>query len=114
VAPRLRGTSGQAAPLLLGVLAVFVVALLALGSLVGAAADAARARTAADAAALAGVTGGRAGAGELAAVNGGRLVSYRPVADGVEVVVSVGEAHASARAELAPVPAESAAPGHQR
>jgi hypothetical protein len=109
VAARAGETSGQAAPVLAGLLALFVVALLALGALAGAAGDAARARTAADAAALAAVSGGRSAAEALATANGARLVSYRTVtggsipAPGVVVVVAVGDAHAAARAELAPV-----------
>jgi hypothetical protein len=101
--------SGQAAPVLLGVLALFVAALLALGALVNAASDAARARTAADAAALAGASGGQPAAEALAIANGGRLISFRAAGEGVMVVVRVGEASAAARAELAP-----RAPGHEQ
>jgi hypothetical protein len=91
------------------VLAVFVTATLALATLVGAAADAARARTAADAAALAGASGGRRAAAALAESNGARLISYEALpgrefpGSGVVVVVAVGEARAAARAEMAPV-----------
>jgi hypothetical protein len=99
---RCRGERGQAAPLLLGVVALFIVALLGLAALATAAADAARARTAADAAALAGVRGGRSAANALAAANGGRLVAFHS-GDDVVVVVAVGDAQATARAELAPV-----------
>lgn len=90
------------------VLALFVSGLIALGTLAGAAGDAARARTAADAAALAGAWGERGEAERLAAANGGRLVQFSAVGGGpygpsVVAVVAVGEARAAARAELAPV-----------
>jgi hypothetical protein len=91
-----------------GVLALSVGMVLALATLIGAAGDAARARTAADAAALAGASAGRGAATALAESNGGHLVSYRSVAGGessapgVVVVVAVGEARAAARAEMAP------------
>lgn len=60
------------------------------------------ARTAADAAALAGVEGGPAAAGRLAAANGGRLVSFAAAGDSVTVSVRCGDASAVARASNGP------------
>ncbi len=56
------------------------------------------AQSAADAAALAGVTGGRATAGELAAANGGVLVGWSVSGRQVTVRVQVGDRVAVARA----------------
>lgn len=96
---RLAGEQGQALPLLMGLLAVAVVAILALGPLIGAASDKSRASTAADAAALAGAAEGEDAARAMAEANGGRLVHY--VAEGRQVWVSVevGDAEAVAKAE---------------
>lgn len=68
--------------------------------------DASRARTAADAAALAGVTGGRQAAEQLASGNGAAIVEFtessRDGAVTVTVTVRVGDATSSARASDAP------------
>ena len=61
-----------------------------------------RAQAAADAAALAGVRGGEAAAAELAAANGGRLVSFRREGSDVIVVVERGASDATARASDGP------------
>lgn len=61
-----------------------------------------RAQLAADAAALAGLDGGRAGAGRLAALNGGRLVEFSRSGATVSVEVRVGESSARARASDGP------------
>jgi hypothetical protein len=61
-----------------------------------------RAQNAADAAALAGVTGGRGAAVELARANGAALVMWEPVGDTVVVTVAVDGRTASARATDAP------------
>ena len=95
-----RGNDGQAVPLIGGIVAVAVVLLIAVGELGRTAADGARARTAADAAALAGSAEGRAAAAQLAAENGGTLVSYAADQGAVRVTVSVGRARATARAAL--------------
>ena len=97
---------GQAAPLMIVMLLVLMVAVMALvgaGQLLD---DSARARTAADAAALAGAAAGRSEAAALAAANGGSLVSYAEqeiVGDHdvllVTVEVRVGRASQTARAE---------------
>ena len=89
---------GQAIPWLLLVM-VTALALVAFAARLGPVVDdAARARTAADAAALAGAVSGEEGARSLAEANGGRLVSFTPTQDGVEVVVQVGEVRARAEA----------------
>src|SRR5262245_24937959 len=97
-----RGDSGQAMPLVIGVAAVMAVLLLALGRFAVTVTDSARARTAADAAALAGASGGRAAAAEMARVNGGDLVDYQVISalTGIDVLVRVrvGRVTASARA----------------
>ena len=56
------------------------------------------AQSAADAAALAGVTGGRVAAGELAAANGGALVGWSVAGRQVTVRVQIGDQVAVARA----------------
>lgn len=61
-----------------------------------------RARTAADAAALAGVSGGRGGATELARANGAVLIAWSESGDEVTVTVRVGDRTATARATDAP------------
>lgn len=82
--------------LLVVLLAMSLVVMAArLGSVVD---DAARARTAADAAALAGAVDGEARARQLAAANGGELVSFVATSTGVDVVVRVGAARARAEA----------------
>jgi len=92
---------GQAAPLGAMVLGMAAVLGWALAGVASDAVDAARARTAADAAALAGVTGGRAAAEQLAASNGGSVVSWteRAGTGGIrELVVSVRVGDATAQA----------------
>jgi hypothetical protein len=103
---RVRGESGQAVPLLLGVLVVGLVLTVAVSRVAIGAVDAARARTAADAAALAGAQSGRAAAAVAAAENGGHLLTYRQVGQDVIVEVEVGVARATARATLVAVPGD--------
>ncbi len=95
------GERGQALPLMAGVVAL--VAVLALGVVrVGeVVTDRARAHTAADAAALAGASGGRSEAEEVAADNGGELVGFVRRGSEVEVTVRVSDMEAVARARLA-------------
>ena len=64
--------------------------------------DHARAESAADAAALAGVTGGEAASGEIAAANGASLVAWSRSGHDVTVTVQVGEQEATARATDGP------------
>ncbi len=97
---------GQAAPLMVVMLLVSMVAVVAtveVGQLLD---ESARARTAADAAALAGAAAGREEAAALAAANGGLLLSYteqEAVGDSdvllVTVAVQVGRASQTARSE---------------
>lgn len=61
-----------------------------------------RARSAADAAALAGVTGGRVAAADLATVNGADLIGYHRAGRAVTVRVQVGDQVVVARATDAP------------
>lgn len=94
---------GQAMPwmMLVVLLAMTLVAFAArLAPVVD---DAAQARTAADAAALAGAASGEGAARELAAANGGRLVSFARTWRGVVVVVAVGEVQARAEASATAV-----------
>ncbi len=98
---RVAGDRGQAAILLVVVVATLaVVVAAALAELGGHALDRSRAQHAADAAALASLDGGAAAAGELARRNGAVLVSWRrgPGPDEVTVVVRVGDSTATARA----------------
>ena len=79
-------------------LAVMGAATLALIPVTGELIDRQRARTAADAAALAGTTGGRELAAQLAAANGGALVAWSESGHTVTVTVRVGDRTAVARA----------------
>jgi hypothetical protein len=97
---RLAGPSGQALPLVVGIVALAALGVVALGRFAAATVDAARARTAADAAALAGASDGRAAAVAVAAANGGSLVSFAARDETVIVEVRVGDALAGARATL--------------
>jgi hypothetical protein len=74
--------------------------LIALGHLGAIVADRSRARTAADAAALAGASDGEAEARSIAAANGGAVQRYVQSGGAVEVTVEVGQAEATARAEV--------------
>ncbi len=89
---------GQAAPLVLAVVALAIVVLLTLVPLARAAGERAAARTAADAAALAGAAEGEEAAREVAAANGGRLVAWRAEGRDVWVAVTLGDARATAKA----------------
>jgi len=95
-------SSGQATVLLLAVIALVVVLMAATAQFAGRLLTREQAQIAADAAALAGTSGGRPAAAELAGANGAELLSF--VVDGgvVHVVVQVDEATASARATRAP------------
>jgi hypothetical protein len=100
---RIRGSSGQALPLLLVVLLVAVATMVVLGRLGGRAVDAARARTAADAAALAGAAEGASGAEALARANGSGSAHVLGGVGDATVSVRVGAVDARARAQ-APAP----------
>jgi hypothetical protein len=104
-----RGDDGQVGvAMAMVVLAAVTGMILLLGALGATVNDRLRARTAADAAALAGVTGGRAAAEEVARANAGVVESYAvlgPSGRGsgdvgveVEVAVRVGRARAVSRA----------------
>jgi hypothetical protein len=80
----------------MALVATLLVGLVALGNLEG---DRARAQTAADAAALAGAAEGRDAAVAVVVENDGDLRSYAAEGSAVEVVVRVGDAEATARAE---------------
>jgi Flp pilus assembly protein TadG len=95
---RSRVDHGQAAPLLLVIVAVIIVGLVGLAEYGHGLAQTARARAAADASALAGTIGGRGAATRVAAANGARLVSFAAHGDTIVVEVVVGEAHATAAA----------------
>ena len=101
-AERCRRDWGQVAPLMLGVVAVAVVLLLALGPLGRATQQRAAARTAADAAALAGAAEGEAAAREVAESNGAELVGWHAEGNDVWVVVTLGDARAEAKARRDP------------
>ena len=97
---------GQAAPLMIVLLFVVMVAVVATAEIGRLLNESAQARTAADAAALAGAASGREEAAERAAANGGVLLSYeeeKPAGDSdallVTVDVQVGRASRTARAE---------------
>jgi hypothetical protein len=98
--------NGQAAALVVGVIAVLLVIVVAVGSFGRHLGDLARAHTAADAAALAGASAGRAAAAEMAAANGARLAAFSVIGTDVVVTVTVGRVSVSARAAIPgpPVP----------
>ena len=83
-------------------LAVSGAAMVALVPWFDAMIDRERARTAADAAALAGVTGGRDAATEIAAANGAELVAWTRDGQTVTVTVRVDANRATARATNGP------------
>jgi hypothetical protein len=96
------GDQGQATVLLLAVVALMVVCMVATARFGARLVDREQAQVAADASALAGLTGGRSGAAQLAGANEGVLVSFTMVGDDVQVVVRVGDESATARATRAP------------
>jgi hypothetical protein len=98
----MRHDVGQAVVLVLAVSVVVVLAMVAVARLGRRVFDEEQAQVAADAAALAATTGGAPAAAALASANGGVLVRFAADGNGVMVVVSVGEARATARATRAP------------
>jgi hypothetical protein len=92
---------GQTTVLLLAVIALVVMAV-ATAQFAGRVVARQQAQVAADAAALAGTIGGRPAADALATANHGVLVSFVVVGDSVQVVVTVEDASATARATRAP------------
>jgi hypothetical protein len=98
---------GQVLPVIAVVVVVAAGAALLVATLGGVVIDRTRARTAADASALAGVTGGRGPAEQVARANGGTVRRYVAIDGEVEVTVRVGRAEATARAGAgAPVASE--------
>ncbi|KAA0233376.1 MAG: hypothetical protein JJLCMIEE_02859 [Acidimicrobiales bacterium] len=89
---------GQAAPLVLIVLSVTVLMLVVISAVGRAVMDRARAQTVADVSALAGAVTGESEAADLAAANGGELVSFETAGEVVVVIVAEGIARASAAA----------------
>jgi len=101
--PRSRRDRGQAAILLLAVVAVLAVTMsVAVAAMGRTTIDRTRAQTAADAAALAAVQGGSTAAGDLAARHGAVIVELSVAGDTVTVTVRVGDVTATARATDAP------------
>jgi hypothetical protein len=93
-----RRDAGQLTPLVAVGVAIGGFLAFGIARLGAGAADNARARTAADAAALAGAAAGEVEAARLAALNGGRLLSY-DAGDGIiEVEVAVAGHTVTARA----------------
>ena len=107
------GQSGQALPLVIGMLALVAALCLAIVRLGEAAGERARAETAADAAALAGAAEGIGAAARAADANDGALVSLRAAGADVVVEVRVGRVIARARARAVPatIPPYPPAPG---
>lgn len=101
---RVRGDDGQAVSFVVAFVGLAFALTMALATLAGDVIDAGRARTAADAAALAGAVEGRAAASRLAAANGAEVVSWAQSGATVTVTVRVGDAEATARATLDPLP----------
>lgn len=90
---------GQVVPLVAVVVLIAGLMALGLGRVGQAAVSRARAQTAADAAALGGAADGRSAADALATANGAHLDQYEELGSSVRVHVSIGDAHAVARAE---------------
>ena len=90
---------GQVAPLVAVLVLLAALTVVVLGHVGGRAVEHAQARTAADAAALAGAAEGRDAAVALARRNRAELLTWLDDGTFVEVVVTVGDARASARAE---------------
>jgi hypothetical protein len=107
-----RGDAGQAGVALALLVAMVAVVMTLVVATVGrTVVDRTRARTAADAAALAGVTGGRAAAEQLAGANGGTLEDFSTIGSAVEARVRVGTARATSRAAPGlPGPAPTGSP----
>ena len=95
---------GAVTVLVAACMVVTALVLLRVVRLGTAAASRAKAQSAADAAALAGVVEGRNGAAELASVNGGVLTDWVDNEDEVQVVVTVDDAQATARARREETP----------
>ena len=88
--------------LLLAVVALMVVCAAATAHFAARVVQHEQAQVAADSAALAGLTGGRDSAAQVARANDAVLVSFSMLDDEVQVVVRVGDASATARATRAP------------
>jgi uncharacterized membrane protein len=96
---RVRRDDGQLLPLYAVILLVACGAIVVLGHLGQLAHRRARVRTAADAAALAGAAEGRAAAEAVAEANGAVLDAFVTEGADVDVVVHIGDMHATARAQ---------------
>jgi hypothetical protein len=94
-----RGQTTVLGVFLLGLAALLMIGLVAMGATLR---DRAQARNAADAAALAGAAEGKGSATEIAAANGGRLTRYGSRGREVIVAVAVGRVDAYARARQRP------------
>lgn len=100
---RVRRESGQAAIVLLAVVAVLVVTIsLAVAAMGRTTIDRTRAQTAADAAALAAVSGGPPAAAALAARHGAIVTALSVDGEEVTVTVRIGAVSATARATDSP------------
>ena len=89
---------GAVTPLMVALVFLMGVFVVVVGRLGVATVTQAQARTAADAAALAGAAEGRDAAAAIAEANGARLVAFERQGADTRVSVSVGAAHATARA----------------
>ena len=101
---------GQATPLMAVAMVMAAVVALALLHLGQEAVRSAEARTAADAAALAGAADGEEAARQLAAANGGALVSFEQIDDDVVVAVEREGHRVTARARASWPTGAGAAP----
>jgi Flp pilus assembly protein TadG len=99
----MRSDRGNAAiVLVVGVVALGVAVVGALGDFGGAAQERTRAQTAADAAALASLDGGHRAAARFAGLHGATVVAWTRQGHRVTVVVRIGRATATARATNQP------------
>lgn len=104
------GQRGGVLPLLALALAMVLLSAVLIGGVLGRAATRAEAQAAADAAALAGAVEGRAGAVELASLNGAELVVFTQSGPTVFVVVMRDGVRASAHAEQQVLKAQPGCP----
>ena len=91
---------GQVVPLVAALLVVVAAVAMGVARVGTAVVTRAQARTAADAAALAGAVEGETAAREVSEANGGRLEAFERLGDEAQVTVRVGDARATARAEI--------------
>ena len=103
-----RSERGQAAPLVVALIAIGLLLVVGIARLGRSARESAQSRTAADAGALAGAAGGNVE--EVVAANGGRVITRSSQGDTFVVTAQVGEYDTTAAAAVDPIVADGAGP----